>query len=45
VASFLAGGVAVWVWVLLGVVDVGVVETGVELAVVGEEECFRTTIQ
>jgi len=45
VASFLAGGVAVWVWVLLGVVDVGVVETGVELAVVGVEECFRTTIQ
>jgi len=45
VASFLAGGVAVWVCVLLGVVDVGFVETGVELAVLGEEECFRTTIQ
>jgi hypothetical protein len=47
VASFLAGGVAVCVWVLLGVLDVGVVETGVDdLAVLGEEElCFRTTIQ
>jgi len=46
VASFLAGGVAVWVCVLLGVVDVGVVATGVELAVLGDEVlCFRTTIQ
>jgi hypothetical protein len=46
VAIFLAGGVAVWVCVLLGEVDVGVVEAGVELAVLGEEElCFRTTIQ
>jgi hypothetical protein len=46
VASFLACGVAVWVCVLLGVVDVGVVETGVELAVLGNEVlCFRTTIQ
>jgi hypothetical protein len=46
VASFLACGAAVWVCVLLGVVEVGVVEAGVELAVLGDEVlCFRTTIQ
>jgi hypothetical protein len=46
VASFLAGGEALCVCDLLGVLDVGVVETGVELAVRGDEVvCFRTTIQ